>query len=176
MDQPSSAAPVDFTTFTHAEYGQLVRAMTLYCGDALLAQQIAHDALVRAREHWDTVGRMSAPGAWLHRVAVNLSNTWWRRQSAERRAYARVGGRRATQDSADPADVLAVRAALRALPPRQREVLVLRYFLDCSVAQTAGRLGLTESSVKSLTYRAVASLRDRLGDTVITVPEVLHDA
>jgi RNA polymerase sigma-70 factor (sigma-E family) len=175
MEQPG-AAPLDFTTFIHAEYGQLVRAMTLYCGDPLLAQQIAHDALVRARERWDTVGRMESPGAWVHRVAVNLSNTWWRRQSAERRAYARAGGRRATEDQADPADVLAVRAALRALPPRQREVLVLRYFLDYSVADTARHTGLTQSSIKSLTYRAVAALRAHLGDTPITVPEVLHDA
>ncbi len=55
-------------------------------------------------------------------------------------------------------------------------MLVLRYFLDLSVTDTATRMGLKEGSVKSLTHRAVAALRHRLGDVPVTIPEVLHGA
>lgn len=165
----------EFAAFAQREHNRLVRTLTLHCGDRPLAEQLAQDAFVRARERWDQVGRMDAPGAWLHRVAINLSNSWWRRQAAERRAYARIGSRLGPQQQpADHADVLTVRTALRALPSRQREVLVLRYFLDLSVGETATRMGAKDGYVKSLTHRAITALRAQLADTEIT--EVLHHA
>lgn len=144
-----------FESFVRSQHEQLVRTLVLHCGDRSLAEQLAQDAFVRAHERWERVRGMDAPGAWLHRVAINLSNSWWRRQAAERRAYTRAGARPAA-GATDPDDVLAIRAALRGLAPRQREVLVLRYFLDLSVADTATRMGLQEGSVKSLTWRTMA--------------------
>jgi RNA polymerase sigma-70 factor (sigma-E family) len=176
MDEARGAGVADFRAFAHAEYAQLVRTMALYCGDVRLGEQIAHDAFVRARERWDQVARMDAPGAWLHRVAVNLSNSWWRRQSAERRAVGRAQSRAVIDDPPNPDDALAVRAALRRLPARQREALVLRYFLDLTVAETAQRMGLGASAVTSLTHRAVAALRVELGSAGQRTEEVTEDA
>jgi RNA polymerase sigma factor (sigma-70 family) len=64
-------------------------------------------------------------------------------------------------EPADVTDALAVRAAVAALPPRQRAAVVLRYFADLSVDQTAAVLGCAPGTVKSLTSQAIASLRDR---------------
>lgn len=165
----------DFGEFVRVEHEQLVHTLVLHCGDPALAEQLAQDAFVRARERWDRVSTMESPGAWLHRVAINLSNSWWRRLAAEHRAYAKVGARPPADMTPDTADAVAVRAALRALPSRQREILVLRFFLDLSVRETAARTGLKEGSVKSLTHRAVTALRAQLADTHPTTPEVLHD-
>lgn len=165
----------DFGAFVRSEHEQLVRTLILHCGDPALAEQLAQDAFVRARERWDRVSRMEAPGAWLHRVAINLSNSWWRRRAAEHRAYARVGARPDIDTTPDAADAVAVRAALLALPSRQRELLVLRFFLDLSVRETAARMGMKEGSVKSTTHRAVTALRAQMADTHATAQEVLHD-
>jgi RNA polymerase sigma factor (sigma-70 family) len=77
----------------------------------------------------------------------------------------------------DAADRLAVRAAVASLPPRQRAVLVLRYFDDLSVADAAAALDCAEGTVKSLTHQAIAALRDRLAVTIdLTAEEVSNHA
>jgi len=72
--------------FCSAEYPRLVGAMSLYTGDAALAEELAQEALARACRNWSSVKNMPAPGAWAHRVAVNLANTHFRRARLERRA------------------------------------------------------------------------------------------
>ena len=168
---------LDYEQFVRREHAQLVRALTLQLGDQALAEQVVQDAFVRARERWDQVRAMASPRGWVYRVALNLARSWWRRQAAERRAYARHGSRALLRgDPPDPADVLTIRAALRRLPVRQREALVLRYFLDLPVADTAALMGLREGSVKSLTHRAINALRTDLLEVGITAEEVAEDA
>lgn len=153
-----------FSAFAHREYPRVVGALTYLVGDVGVAEELAQDALVRAHDRWDRVGGLDRPGAWLHHVAVNLANSHFRRRRAERRALRRVAADPPSTVH-DTAETLAVRAAVAALPRRQREVVAYRFFLGHDVATTAAALGIAEGTVTSTTADAVANLRRALGDS-----------
>lgn len=146
--------------FCRTEYPRLVGALSLYCGDRHVAEELAQDAIVRVISDWPKVRRLQAPGAWAHRVAVNLANSQLRRRLAERRAKQRLSARapRLHHDPDTPT-ALMVREAVARLPKRQRAVVVLRFFADLSVREVADLLDCPEGTVKSLTAKALASLR-----------------
>jgi RNA polymerase sigma factor (sigma-70 family) len=146
--------------FCRREHPRLVASLTAYTGDRDLAVELSQEALARVCLDWGRVGAMDAPGAWAHRVAVNLANSTLRRRKYERAALARASAR-AAGGAAEPPPPLdaAVRRALQALPARQREAVVLRYVLDLSVATTAERMGCAAGTVRALTAQAVARLR-----------------
>lgn len=150
----------DLEAFCRREYPRLVGSLSLHCGDAGAAEDLAQEALARAVDRWERVGRMEAPGAWVHRVAINLASSHYRRRQAERRARARHGAA-VDRDDVDLAGALAVRQAVRRLPDRQRTALVLRFFLQMSVAETAAVMGCSEGAVTQHTRRGVAALRAR---------------
>jgi len=153
-------APLELEAFCHQEYGRLIGMLTLYCGDAELARDLAQEAMARACAHWRSVREMHAPRAWLSKVAMNLANSHWRRRAAEKRSRERMdAGEGTVHMDVDVATALAVRAAVAALPKRQRAALILRYFEDLSVEQTAGVLRCEPRTVKKLTTRAFATLR-----------------
>jgi RNA polymerase sigma-70 factor (ECF subfamily) len=157
------AAPADLAEFCRREHPRVVGALSLYCGDRLLAEELAQEALERACARWGEVSGMTAPGAWVHRVAINLARSRFRRRRAERRANARSHSSIDSYDDGDIAAAVAVRERLAALPERQRAVLVLRFYLGHSVAETATVLGLSGSAVAALTHRAVVAMRADLG-------------
>ena len=134
--------------------------MTLYTGDGDLAAELAQEALARAYRDWNRVEAMHEPGAWTHRVAVNLANSHFRRRRYERAARARAASR--PTDSHSQPDIATndiVRRAVRALPRRQREAVVLRFLLDLSVETTAERMDCAQGTVRALTAQAVTKLR-----------------
>lgn len=149
---------LDPARFCDRVSGRLVGSLTLYCGDRHLAEELAQEALARAWERWPAVSRMASPEAWTFRTAMNLANSGFRRRRIERRVLARAVGR----ETVDPDDgtAVAVRAAVRALPPRQRAVIVARWFLGYGVAETAELLGCAPGTVKSTTHQALARLRE----------------
>lgn len=150
----------DLVSFCRAEWPRLVGALSLYIGDGLVAEDLAQEALARACRDWRKVRRLDSPEAWLHRVAINLANSHFRRRAAWRRARVRVESEaRVTVPAPDPAGALAVRTAVAALPKPLREVLVLRYFADLSVREVAAATGRPEGSVKRLTSEAIERLR-----------------
>ena len=144
-------------------YPDLVGALTLHCGDAGVAEEVAQEALVRAWLRWAEVSRMDAPAAWVYRVAFNLTTSRFRRHAAERRAHRKLTSTVRTDTPADDADRIAVRAAVATLPERQRMALVLRYYADLSVDDVAQVMACASGTVKSLTSKAIESLRDRFG-------------
>jgi RNA polymerase sigma factor (sigma-70 family) len=153
-----------FAAFCRGEQGRLVGALSLYLGDAAVAEELAQEALIRADRHWPRVRAMARPGAWLVTVGMNLARSHVRRRVAERRARARLG--RGPEQACDQEAVVArvaVRASVAALPRREREVVILRYFLDLDVAATAQALGCSRDAVTSLTYRAIERLRTKSG-------------
>lgn len=128
------------------------------------AEDVAAEALARAFSDWPAVKMLPYRDAWVLRVATNLAI------SAARRKTPRLE----PQASVDAGEVATLRvalgAALRALPRRQREILVLRYLGGLSEAEIAGALGISAGSVKRHAHRALASLRKLLRDES---PEVL---
>lgn len=158
MTDDEGAVTTDFETFCVDAWPRLVAALAHYCGDPRLAEEFAQDALIRAGDRWKRVGQMASPAGWTFRVGANLAKSHFRRKSAERRAYARYG---APPDvAADTADALAVRESLQELPDRQRQAIVLRYYLDLSPDEAGDVMGISGQAVRNLVHRAVSSLRD----------------
>ncbi len=133
-------------------------------GDRAESEDIAQEAMTRAYLRWHRVAGYA--DAWVVRVSTNLVIGRWRRIGS-RRAHG-AGPERAAADP-DAAERLALVAALRGLPRRQREVAVLRYLGDLSVEQTATALGLSESAVKAHAARSLVALRRGLDEP--TEPE-----
>jgi RNA polymerase sigma-70 factor (ECF subfamily) len=128
-------------------------------GDRAESEDVAQEAMTRAFLRWHRVSGYAE--AWVVRVSTNLVIGRWRRIGS-RRAHG-AGPERAAADP-DAAERIALVAALRRLPRRQREVAVLRYLGDLSVEQTATALGLSESAVKAHAARSLVALRRGLDD------------
>jgi len=154
----------EFAAFCVEEHPRLVGALSLYCGDRLLAEELAQDALSRACRDWRKVRRLSAPGAWTHRVAMNLANSYFRRAAAGARAKRRLQNEQgpSREPDFDRAAALDIRSAVASLPRRQRTALVLRYYLDLPVRDVAAVMECPEGTVKTLTSKAIESLRQSL--------------
>ena len=156
-------APDALVAFCQREHPRLVGTLSLYCGDGALAEELAQEALYRVCRDWPKVSQLSAPGAWAHRVAINLANSIHRRRRAEQRANRAHQTAHVAQASVhDLGSAVAVRQAVASLPARQRAVIVLRHFAGYSVAETAELLGISEGAVKQLSHRAAGTLRQTL--------------
>lgn len=124
-------------------------------GDRATSEDTAQETLARAYVRWSRIGGHAEP--WVVRVATNLVIGRWRRRQPVLAPAADAPGSDVQLD-----ERLALVAALRTLPRRQREVLALRYLGDLSIEQTAAELGCTESTVKAHAARALRSMRARL--------------
>jgi RNA polymerase sigma-70 factor (sigma-E family) len=154
--------PTGVVGFCQRVRPRLVGTLSLLCGDGDVAEELAQETLARVWLRWARVRELDEPlaVAWTYRVAVNLGNSWLRRRVAERRARARLAAREAgARLDPDPADAVAVRQAVAALPRRQRTALVLRYYADLPVAEVADLMGCAPGTVKSLTSKALAAIR-----------------
>lgn len=149
----------ELVAFCAREHPRLVGALSLYTNNTAVAEELAQEALLRVMDAWPRIRTMAAPGAWAHRVAMNLAASWFRRRSVERRALARLEDRADDSPIEDFATLMAVRAAVAQLPQRQRRCLVLRHYLGYPIDVTAQTLGISEQAAASLTYRAMQSLR-----------------
>lgn len=157
---PASA----FEALCRSAYPRLVGSLSLYCGDHDVAEDMAQEALARAWRDWTKVARMDAPEMWVYRTAFNLTNSWYRRVRTARRKSDGIGSPRALEP--DLARSLAVRAAVEALPRRQREAVTLRYYSDLSVEAAARVMGCAPGTVRALTAQGVAALRATAGLTL----------
>ena len=133
--------------FLHTSYPRLVAAVALVCGSRPAAEDAVQEALLRAWERSEKGDEIDSLDGWVTTVALNLARSGLRRMRSERRARARLDtsgvGEPATADSID------VERALAALPRRQREVAVLRYYLQLNTREVASALELEEGTVKS---------------------------
>ena len=132
----------------------LVRLGHLLTGSAAAAEDVVHDAFIGFAR---TKSQVSDPAAYLRRSVVNLSMNVHRRTTRERRHLETV-----TESIVDPVEVDETWLLVRQLPPRQRAVLVLRFYLDLSEAETARVLGCRPGTVKSTTSRALAKLKETM--------------
>ena len=148
----------DVSAFCRREWPRLVGSLALFTGDRDLAQELAQETLARVCRDWRKVSTLDAPGAWAHRVALNLARSHYRHRAVARRYRGKLAASDRI-DAPDTATAVAVRQAVATLPVRQRTALVLRYFADLSVAETAAAMRCPEGTVKTLTRAAIASLR-----------------
>jgi RNA polymerase sigma-70 factor, ECF subfamily len=136
----------------------LVGALSLVCGSRAAAEDAVQEALARAWEQEERGRRIESLEAWVTRVAMNLARSRWRRLRIERRQAQRP------MNVPEPTgDAIDLRRGLAQLSPRQREVTVLRYYLDLDVTEIASLLGVSEGTVKTQLHRARASLARALG-------------
>lgn len=162
-----------FEDFCESQWPRLVSALDFYCGDLLLAEEFAQEAMLRTYVRWHRVRKMASPAAFTYRIGMNLANSHWRRKRAEQRAYARSVNVGDVQE--DTADAVAVRQALASLQPRHRAAVVLRYWVGMSAIEGAEVFAVTPGAFRALTHRAMESLRDQLGASSTSMTEVLHD-
>lgn len=153
----------EFSAFVARDGGQLLGFAFLLTGNRHDAEDLAQQALLRAAAHWPAARQ--SPARYSRTVLLNLvRDRWraWQRQPAEVLSVDPAALPSASDAAAVVLDRQVLLHACRLLPLQQRAVLVLRFWEDRSVAETAAVLGCTAGTVKSQTHRALARLRDAL--------------
>jgi RNA polymerase sigma-70 factor (sigma-E family) len=140
-----------FDDLFRRRYDAMVRLAYLMVDRVDLAEELVQDAFVRVHARWK---RIDNPSAYLRAAVVNACRNEQRRRRVARRLPAGT----ATDSTEDAPDELF--DALRSLPADRRAVLVLRFYEDLSTDQIAAVLGIPEGTVKSMTHRALAQLRE----------------
>ncbi|WP_319463518.1 SigE family RNA polymerase sigma factor [Micromonospora sp. RTP1Z1] len=150
----------EFTAFVTERGDALLRVAYALAGNQHAAEDLLQNALAKAYARWPKIRGDAEP--YVRRILYNDQVSGWRRRA--RRAevpVAELPERPAAGDGGHDADLrLLLREALRALPPRQRAVLTLRYLEDLSVERTAAILGCRAGTVASQASRALAKLRE----------------
>lgn len=155
----------EFGEFVDARALVMRRTAYLLCGDWHRAEDLVQTALTKLYVAWPRVRRDGAVDAYARKILVRAAIDEGRR--GFRRKETVVDTLPETPVSAaDPGDP-EVRRALAALPPGQRAVVVLRYWEDLSLTETARLLGRTEGTVKSQAAKGLAKLRELLGSHVL---------
>ncbi|MDT0345483.1 RNA polymerase sigma factor [Streptomyces litchfieldiae] len=160
-----------FREFAAVQARPLRRTAYLLCGDWHLAEDLMQGALIKMYHSWSRLERRDQLNSYVRRV---LLRTWLdERRKPWRRSESSCESVPDSPDvSAEPDDIAhrmdvrsLVHEALLTLPPRQRATIVLRYFDDLSVADTAAALRCSEGNVKSQTARGLRTLRQYIGDS-----------
>ncbi|MEV0261203.1 SigE family RNA polymerase sigma factor [Streptomyces sp. NPDC050617] len=156
----------DFDELFVTRFAAVVRALAVLGADRATAEDLAQEAFLVALCDWGKVGRLDSPEAWVAKTAVNkwrqTCRTAARRQDVTRRAGPFAAGPFNGAYERKPAEEVERRSdvmnGLLGLPERQREVLVLHYFLDQTVAEVAQLLGIAPGTVKSTLHDARSAL------------------
>lgn len=156
-----SKEPESFDSWYAREHPRLLATLLLSTGDIELAAEGVDEAFTRALEKWDQVSIMESPTGWAFRVALNHARRTARRRSFEHRIFLRR-----SREVQVPAPAGEVWQVVSALPPRQREVVVLRHVGDLREAEIAQVLGISRSTVSS----TLSDAHDRLGQLLDDEP------
>ena len=162
-----AADDAEYVEYVRARMGQFRRAAFLMCGDWDRGDDVVQRVLTELYRKWHRLRRADS-------VDAVVRTMLWRRLADERRlgwaVRVRIGAAVPEVAAPDPdPDVrLTLVAALRSVPPRQRAVLVLRYFQDLTVEETASALGCAPGTVKSQASKGLATLRRVLSPTDTT--------
>ncbi|GAA4713692.1 SigE family RNA polymerase sigma factor [Nocardioides conyzicola] len=153
----------EFTEFVRATAPRLHRAALLLTGDHHLTDDLTQATYARVYASWRRVSRADDPLAYARRTLLNTYFSHRRlRRNSELPADPTLGPEPSVPED-DPTTRLDLLDALATLPPADRAVLVLRYWEDRSVAETAHDLGISEGAVRTRSLRALQRLRPLLG-------------
>jgi RNA polymerase sigma-70 factor (sigma-E family) len=154
-------AEAEFNGFMHSRWPQLVRLGFALTGDGGPAEDLAQTALARAYASWPRIRRTGDPDAYVRRVLVNANRSRFRKRRVAEQLTGTVPEPVPQEVTRGSDDRVTLMAALLSLPPRQRSVVVLRFWLDMTETQVAEALGCSVGNVKSQASRALAALRAR---------------
>jgi RNA polymerase sigma-70 factor (sigma-E family) len=158
--------PIDeqFREFVSNRSAALLRTAYLLTGDWANAEDLLQTALTKTYLAWRRLGTIDSVEPYARRVLVTTATSWWRRRWHGEKPT----GALPETSGPDGADERAERDLLwrfvLGLPPRQRAVLVLRFYEDLTEAETARLLDISVGTVKSQGARAIATLRRRLAE------------
>lgn len=153
----------EFREFVAARSAALLRTAYLLAGDWATAEDLLQTALTKTYLAWKRLGEIEAVEPYARRVLVNTATSWWRRRWHGERPTEILPERAAPDQIDEQLERDALWRHVKALPARQRAVLVLRFYEDLTEAQTAALLDISTGTVKSQTSRALNTLRQRLG-------------
>ena len=164
------------TDFEDEEYHEYVRSALpalrrlayVLCQDGHRADDLVQNTLVKLYLSWAKVRVAQSRAAYTRTILVRTFVSERRAGWARRVVLVDRVPEHASAPGPDPAATLALRAALATLPAKQRATLVLRYYADLSVDETAEALGVPANTVKSHTARGIAALRRTLPDETTT--------
>ena len=159
------ATPDGFAEFVVARQAALLRTAYLLTGHAQDAEDLVQTTLVKVVPHWRRIA--DNPEPYVRRVLVHENVSRWRRRRWREESTAVLP--ESLADAPDHDELMAVRAALAGLAPRQRAVLVLRYYDGLSETDIAATLGIAPGTVKSQARDGLARLRQALpaGDDAV---------
>jgi RNA polymerase sigma-70 factor (sigma-E family) len=155
----TSSATDEFDLFVRARGPALMRAAYLLTGDQHLAEDLVQSALARTHLAWSRLEAIGNAEAYARKVMYHQQVSWWRRRRVPETLPGDLPESAESDGNDGTAARLALRLALLELAPRQRAVLILRFFEDRTTAETAELLGCTVGTVKSQTAKALARLR-----------------
>ncbi|MGL5824411.1 MAG: SigE family RNA polymerase sigma factor [Nocardioides sp.] len=164
MARPPTDA--DFSEFVRASWPRLYRTAYLMLGDHGTAEDLVQTALSKTYATWGKVRTLDAAPGYARTVMINTAASWFRKKSWRNEQPTEVLPESNYQDDLNRRPMLG--AALAQLAPRQRAVIVLRYYEDLDVRQTAHALGCSPGTVKSQTSDGISQLRRILGDIGVT--------
>ncbi|MET9514977.1 SigE family RNA polymerase sigma factor [Streptomyces sp. NPDC002994] len=144
-------------------------ACLLTSGDTHLAEDLVQETLGRMYLLWGRVSRIGNPAAYAQTVLVRTFLTHQRRRSSAERPLAELpdtGGTTGGSAGDDPALRLALLHALARLAPKDRAVVVLRYWEDRSIEETADAMNVSSAAVRTRSVRALGKLREQLGGSL----------
>jgi RNA polymerase sigma-70 factor (sigma-E family) len=160
----TAEADLAITAMYDTEYRSLVRMSALLLGDVGSAEEIVQDSFIAVHAAWHGLHDIDKGTHYLRRTVMNRSRSLLRHRAVVEK---HMSTSEPDMPSAEQAAITrlertAVIAALRTLPARQREALVLKFYLGLSEAEVAAAMRISEGAVKSHTARAKAALRSRL--------------
>lgn len=156
----------DYTSFVQSQWTPLFRTAYLLTGDYQLAEDLLQTTLTKVYLAWPKVSRTQHPSAYVRKMLSNQAVSWWRRKASSEVSVREVTVADAVsfRDHGDTvAETHVVWEALSTLAPRQRAVIILRYYEDMSESEIADALGMSSGTVKSTASAARARLSATIG-------------
>jgi RNA polymerase sigma-70 factor (sigma-E family) len=173
----NEAGAGDFEDFVAARTGALLRYAHVLTGDPYRAEDLVQSALASCYRHWRRIGAVDAE-RYVRRAVLNAYLSWWRRplrrhETSVDDVTPLLDARRSALGADAGLDVRdELWRALGQLPPRQRAVLVLRYYEDLTEVQTAAALDVSVGTIKSQHAKAMRTLRGVFGPSAADKPEL----
>lgn len=160
-DVPSLGVVPEFERFYSEQWDSVVGLAYALSGSRIASEDLAQEAFMAAYRRWDEISRYDKPGAWVRRVVANRSVSVVRKRTAEAKAISRLAGDLTAlpELSSEATDVL---QAVRRLPKRQAQAVVLYYLQDLPLDEVAAILDRSVETIRTHLRRARKTLARRL--------------